>query len=419
MAAKPSRAAIERDRRIGDLIDEVQSYSNPTNAIPTPPRDHFYPPFDVSGAEAFPVADRPNGRQPFEGFEPREHPWDEDVPWDGGGIDLPVIDGEIDIGDKSASEGQISATGADALAFYAPFHFYGRYHWGIYIRDYGLAYLASAFKRSIGQSAKLYPADSWMLQAGWEFLLQHEYFHFLTEVAASQVEAITRHRTLYEEYFFDPVGGTLEEALANARGHSRLSAEHPVIPGSDGKRFQAFLEDWMKTQPRGYRDFGNWTGRKTETGKGLLATRMLQIVEHARTGSPKLLIEPLAVRPYQGSEYSRVPVVRVHDSRVPWIKIARFFPNEGGVEVSVHSLEHPPPHIHVKFDGEKEVRLQWDELLPLSDERPLSGKERKRLDKYLGERRRAIDDKVQRVFSSTDPSKRLAPPRGGRNRTGR
>jgi hypothetical protein len=52
-----------------------------------------------------------------------------------------------------------------ALAFYAPFHFYQPYQWGIYIRDFGIVYLASKF---LGRRT-LTTADNWVLRCAYEF----------------------------------------------------------------------------------------------------------------------------------------------------------------------------------------------------------------------------------------------------------
>jgi hypothetical protein len=397
MQRKPTRAQLESDRRIEGLIDEVQTYSQPNNEIPKAPSGRVDPTVQAPGVDTAADGNGPNGRQPYEGFEPREHSWDRDLPWDESRGDLPVIDREFDIGDTSAFDGQVASNGADALAYYAPFHFYGRFYWGIYIRDYGLAYLASKFKVSVGQSSALTPSDSWILQAAWEFLLQHEYFHFLTEVASSQVELVSKHQTLYREYFFDPASGVLEEALANAQAYAEV-LDFSAASSPRFGRFTRFLETWMKTQGPGYSDYGRWVDwRAAWRGKRNLTERMLDLLERSRSGSPNSLVSVDAVRPFNGARYSRVPVVRVADCGARWFSMARPFRKAWGIEVLLNTEDHTPHHIHVIFDDKDVVKLTWDELNPLKGESPLSGKRKKRLDQYLEKYRSDIDKKAKRV----------------------
>jgi hypothetical protein len=60
----------------------------------------------------------------------------------------------------------VDQVGADALAFYVPFHFYCK-DWGIYIRDTGVKYLAFVLK-----GGALIPGDEEYLSTA-EFILRH------------------------------------------------------------------------------------------------------------------------------------------------------------------------------------------------------------------------------------------------------
>jgi hypothetical protein len=166
------------DQRIADLIDQAQEYSNPTSQTPTPPSITFPPLGEADellvGEEA-PQLDRAP-RPPW--FQPIQHIDDRDSrPANENSAEVPIIDGDGEISEPSDDEkSRIGASGIDALAYYAPFHFYRRNHWGIYIRDYGIAYLASRF---LGRKT-LTRSDNWALRCAHWFLVEHEYFHFQT-----------------------------------------------------------------------------------------------------------------------------------------------------------------------------------------------------------------------------------------------
>src|SRR6266446_10745005 len=86
---------------------------------------------------------------------------------------VPAVSDEVELPDTPSEDDAISATGVEALAFYTPFHFYQQHQWEIYIRNFGIAHLASKFF----ERKRLTPADNWALGCAYEFLLQHEYFH--------------------------------------------------------------------------------------------------------------------------------------------------------------------------------------------------------------------------------------------------
>jgi Domain of unknown function (DUF4160) len=314
---------------------------------------------------------------------------------------VPVIDGEVEIADPSDNENSlIGASGIDALAYYAPFHFYRRNHWGIYVRDFGVTYLASRF---LGRST-LERSDNWALRCAYWLLFEHEYFHFQTEVAAAQYEMLTGDLSAYEHMFHDGRASWLEESMANARAHRHMhDHEDALLTFSRLEFFKGFASSWMKTQPPGYRDFDRWCRTNPAMQKGLAAitSRLHEISCYLRHQRRDVTSEVL--RPYENADYSRVPVVRVHDSRIPWLKSAKLFPKESGIQVMVHTREHPPVHIHVEFsDGSKSVRLEWPSLNPLRGELGLSAREKKILQNYLGKYQPDILEKLRRVYGQSN-----------------
>ncbi len=255
------RSNIRRDRSIFELVDEVQSYSNPQDAIPSPPVDKRPDPRSFV-REPPPGRDGPDRHRPPDWFKPKDT---EPAAIDDLGTDLPAVPEDTEVEIPAGNEDQeVATTGVEALAYYAPFHFYAR-RWGIYIRDFGLADLACKF---LGRR-KLTSADNWVLECAYHFLLQHEYFHFQTEVGVSRYEILLFQGALssemyldhvYLRHFLDRESSWLEESVANARGYQALARTLKAIPSADLASFTSFLASWMKTQPPGYRYYDRWKG---------------------------------------------------------------------------------------------------------------------------------------------------------------
>jgi hypothetical protein len=384
--AKVDVKTKRNDWQISGLIETAQEYANPAEQIPEPPPTSSLASDDAQERTRPPTPDW---------FEPRDHPSDRDEPPEGDAGDVPVIDGEGEVPEPSAGEqSSIDAFGIDALAYYAPFHFYGRTFWGIYIRDYGIAYLTSRF---LGRRM-LTPSDNWALRCAYWLLFEHEYFHFQTEIAATRHEVLTRELKTYERLFHDGQASWLEESMANARAYYNLpDHEDGTLTFSRIEHFKGFASSWMKTQPAGYRDYDRWCKSQHSMNKGraALTSRVHEISRHYS----RSVVSADALRLFEGADYSRVPVVRVHDTRIPWLKAARLFPKALGMQVLVYTRDHPPPHIHVEFmDSDKVVRLGWPSLAPLRGESTLSAREEKDLRAYLQNHFKDIDRKVQKVF---------------------
>lgn len=174
-----------------------------------------------------------------------------------------IIEGDANLPEPPAN---VSTLGADALAFYLPFHFY-RERWGIYVLSSGVLHLASELKGgalSKGDEAYLEVAD-WIL-------IEHEQFHANTEIAATRAELISR-QSLYRPYFCDSVAASHEEALANAN-----AIRWALTSNEDPLDVQPNLETWMKRQGPGYCDYHRWVSSRLftsgleKTGRHLIKT---------------------------------------------------------------------------------------------------------------------------------------------------
>lgn len=142
--------------------------------------------------------------------------------------------------------------GLEALAWYVSFH-HNQSKWGIFIPVSSLHYLNEILEIKIHSQVDLG-------QISKQILFNHELYHFLTDLAISQLELLTKHsmyrphKQLYkneklhlssnEDY------NDLEENLANA-----FMLEE--IQTSISKNQLKKIISWVETMPRGYRDGAN------------------------------------------------------------------------------------------------------------------------------------------------------------------
>jgi hypothetical protein len=154
-----------------------------------------------------------------------------------------------------------------------------------------------------------------------------------------------------------------------------------------------------QTQPAGYRDYDQWCRNATTMHKGRAA--LTSRIHEISPNHSRLRVNAEVLRLYENAEYSRVPVVRVHDSRISWLKSARLFPKAHGVQVMVHLRgEHPPPHIHAEFlNSNKVVKIAWQPLGPMRGEPQLSAREEKHLRSYLEEYQDEMLEKLKKAFN--------------------
>ncbi|MEM2077727.1 MAG: hypothetical protein QXH45_00450 [Thermosphaera sp.] len=166
-------------------------------------------------------------------------------------VDRKIIEELYEMGMHHEREimGIIEGRGVDALAWYSPFHLYK--NWGIYVHVPRLSALALMMHKTISISF----ADS--LHYCCYAVLQHEYFHFLTEYVATIVETID-HRPVYLRYIRNtrsPHGyNPYEEAAANALKITTLKTQEEWVKPPVSKVI-AFMERACRMSPRGYRDY--------------------------------------------------------------------------------------------------------------------------------------------------------------------
>ena len=138
-------------------------------------------------------------------------------------------------GHRTAAVEAIRRSGTEAIAFYAPIHFYGHKHWGIYIHERN-------FFGACAEAAALLASSAWddvvadMLRA----MMRHECFHaaveffnlVLEDLACLGADKLLRSNCPYDAYFHNeyqrtwPTHECLEERIATAHQFSARFRTH-------------------------------------------------------------------------------------------------------------------------------------------------------------------------------------------------
>jgi hypothetical protein len=371
---------------IHELVAFIQFVFPPSGQIPQPPSG---PPED-NDVEGLPPELSPIPRHPIPNWiEPGEGA---SFPADG----VLVIEGET----PAAQQGLPAAI--DILAYYLPFHFYAN-GWGVYLRASGILSVASMLASASGRGLS---GD--LLNLASAVLLQHERFHFFSEIACSRGELVFEDE-LYRHYFHDRGATAVEEALSNAHAFRTALRRQPAAIREEVKQ-------WMQAQGPGYRDFARCLTPSAFTGWCRIATRRMRRSARVIQLSPMRIDAGKArfsnigpwphTKPapteflFTGLARSTAPTYLVRD--VASVGVLRPFPKYAGIRILVHTNDHPPPHIHVEIPpGRDFTRLEWPALQPLPGDSSLTGKQRKSFDEYLSKYREQIDQKVQQVYQSS------------------
>lgn len=155
---------------------------------------------------------------------------------------------------------------ADAMAFYRPFHYPPFDQWGIYLMiEPLLRYHCNLYSKLT--KTNLFSNETLMHLVLFE-VFHHEFFHHLTESAATTIEiicaALGDSRPIYLDYkkrqyeeLIEYIHHPLEEALANAYAWNSLSFISRVKAGYKTtvvKFYQKAIEKHWTLEPEGYRE---------------------------------------------------------------------------------------------------------------------------------------------------------------------
>lgn len=295
-----------------------------------------------------------------------------------------------------------SNASADVLAYYLPFHLYGRARWGIYIRGQAIGWLAKKIKVA---NVKRQPSLMDRLAAARKFLWEHEAFHAQVEFAATRLEVLTFDRTtnrakpVYVPYFgagVPSIRAAREEAVANAQAITRVSrfADQAIGVG---------LREWCENQGVGYRHFGPYAVRGgLKRGYrlcGLSLCRTIDRVPHSPGWPGDFLLGDIRFRP------AEVPT-RLVGPLPSWVRLVRQFKRVNGIQAWINvGREHQPPHLHVQFKpGEAERSVTWPDFEALAPKRPaITSDQKARLREYVKHFEPGFEQRAALAFGTPPP----------------
>jgi len=180
---------------------------------------------------------------------------------------------------------------ADALGFYRPFHFSPHEEWGIYLMIGPMLGYCETLYRTFKGKLTSFSLETLMGCLLFE-VFHHEFFHHLTECAATTLEIASASfglpRQIFGEYWdyrFDRTAGLgphrhhpLEEALANAYAYNSFSFLSRTQIGFKlawVKLYQKVLEQCWPQEPPGYRSAGEYINSGYVSGAAQLLAMLM------------------------------------------------------------------------------------------------------------------------------------------------
>ncbi len=211
---------------------------------------------------------------------------------------------------------------ADALAFYRPFHFSPHGEWGIYILVEPLLHHCAVLYDSFRGKLAAFTKETLMGCLLFE-VFHHEFFHHLTECAATSFEiasaAFGEPKPIYRDYWhcrFQREKGLgqhpdhpLEEALANAYAYNSFSFLSRMQLGYKlvwVKVYQEILERCWVKEPAGYRSAGKYINAEYVSGAAQLLAMLLASPE---PDAASLMLLAKTVMPSGNSAFLQKPDV--------------------------------------------------------------------------------------------------------------
>ncbi|MEM2179123.1 MAG: hypothetical protein QXO40_03505 [Candidatus Aenigmatarchaeota archaeon] len=300
------------------------------------------------------------------------------------------IDPEVEVSEVDEElEKEIRETGVEALAYYIPFH-QSKKRWGIYFRVRGVFYLSNYFKNK-GNFNDINNRIKWAL----EILFYHEFFHFLSEVTAAHME-MTYKKPLYNDYqnFLKvaPISLHIEEALANVYVLKYI------------KKYHSHIKKFFDMQPLPYSQYSQFIEDisfligKRKLG-AIIRIHNLSEITQTITSFPAI-DEPFweflfNVMP-EKLFLQDLPIYFVIEKDHPSSNIRFITPVFMGVQIAVYPCDHPPPHIHIWIPAhnKRDGRYLYPSLEPYKNAKPLSNRERKKVQKVIEK----YKDKIESIL---------------------
>jgi hypothetical protein len=246
--------------------------------------------------------------------------------------DLDQIWNELKKPDAAIRVLDIDRLPSDALAFYRPFHFYPHEEWGIYLLIEPMLAYCERLHMNLKPHLKSFNQETLMGCLLFE-VFHHEFFHHLTECAATTLEIISASfgppRPVLRNYLkcrFDKAPGLgthphhpLEEALANSYAYNSFSFLSRMQIGFKlawVKLYQKVLQQCWRKEPRGYRSAAEYIDDRYVSGAAQL---MAMLMESADLDPASLMLLAKAVMPNGNSAFlakPEVPTYLVGDAEI-------------------------------------------------------------------------------------------------------
>lgn len=332
--------------RIADLVADVQANLNPTERLPDQARERWP---GAASHNSNTISEQiwidvPNGHDPSPASLDEQ---DSLEPFDSPPLGFPErVDGEAAIEQATPADPEI-----DALAYYLPFHFYRQ--WGIYIKESGLLALTRALDDELSPGWKSCISPDDRLQFACMILLNHEKFHFQTEVACSRLQhSHAPANWLYPNFVENSHPAVMEEALANAYALNMTMKSK----GAAVRALRAACKAFLRNCGPGYGDFRRYQGAGFASGKDELVDEMASV----GAGRQQINLTPGRLL-YRDMRVTDCPIYFVRNLGCSVISPIRYFPRYGPLRVWVYTNDHRPPHVHSgSGQGQKpDYRFEW------------------------------------------------------------
>lgn len=232
-----------------------------------------------------------------------------------------IEDGDIDILDIDLYDidYDIEKSGTDAIAWYRSYHWYPSSNWGIYMLNGGLFSIARQFKRNDYYSSYSQMNTLDYLQESYRNVFLHEYFHFLTDIAATTLEMASPNPIQYYRDYINNVylqannrDEPVEEALANAFVYRKEK-------NNRNKQISIRLvSQFMSNQPRPYRNFNQF--KKTNNFIDGIR-RVASLIADNHQMKPKTPLEILYDIYQKNVKYLDVPIYIVNSIKSAPLRI--------------------------------------------------------------------------------------------------
>lgn len=310
----------------------------------------------------------------------------------------PIISEEGTVSSRDQAS-ELPTPSFDVLAYYLPFHFY-RNSWGIYIQESGILQLTSCI---VGQDFLGWD-ETWIVDLAAKCLFLHEFFHHSVEVACARLEyplpAARLGNDHYTPYFNDSPASYLEEAVANA--YVARNIDRYYQNSSSARAYASVKKSLlaaMERQPEPYNKFRYYVGSKRYAGgRDLLVDEMYRSWLPGSPPPSNILGSAIYFADVTPAA-TYCPTYLVLNAANHLLRVGKPFPKIGGLQVIVHSRDHPPPHIHVReLNRGLEIRYLWPSLKPYEKEMKFSARTEKSLREYVAQYHSGISERVSQTY---------------------